>query len=780
VVLLSIACGRKQGPAAKVPGDGGVGASSGSGSGGAPVAPGPAAGAARLALGGWRSCAVLTDGTARCWGVNPNGLSLAGEPRDESATPTTIPGLHDVVDLAVGQDHTCALVKGGAVWCWGVGDHGQLGGAASAGSATPAAVAGVDHVAQIVAGDTSDGEGGFTCARLDDGRVRCWGASQTGVIGTTADAVPAPTEIAGVDHAVDVAAGEGHACAARDDGHVVCWGRNDKGQAGTKIAPSIAPTVVAGVDGAVDVAAGPTHTCARLREGGVRCWGDNSEFQLGDVGAQSASPVVLVGAKDVVELGLGRGHTCVRTRDGHVACLGGNDRGPFGYPKTCAVHKEHLQGGTSGVLTVFCATLTEVDGVSGAVELAHGRDHACVRAADGGVRCWGGAGHSELGNRAHGAARSEQPVAVDLDAKPPAATVEAQVLQVEAAGSTTCALMADHGVRCWGDGYLGQLGVPSASLLGPGEADYMAHRSHPEAVPGISGATQLALGGYTGCAVLGDGHVTCWGNNRDGELGDRKSTDPRAAAIVAGLDHVRAVAISPSSTEVHVCALLDDASVRCWGGGAHGELGVDKPSADGAPVAVPGLSGVAQVATGDGVTCAIKTDGTVWCFGDNTRGLLGDGTHTSRAKPAAVPGLRGIAEVAIAYDHACARGTDGSVRCWGAPGPWAPGSEKAGFAPPTAIAGWTDAVAIRPGYSGMMIVRKDGTGQQVFFDASYAGPKPVDGLTDAAQVSWSGYHACAVRRDHTVRCWGDNGKGQMGDADRGIGGEQQVPSPVRW
>jgi hypothetical protein len=114
VVLLSVACGRKQGPSARAPGDAGAGSASGSGSGSAvagsgsgsgsasaPVAPGPPAAAARLALGGWRSCAVLTDGTVRCWGVNPSGLSIAGEPRDESATPTAIPGLHDVIDVAV-------------------------------------------------------------------------------------------------------------------------------------------------------------------------------------------------------------------------------------------------------------------------------------------------------------------------------------------------------------------------------------------------------------------------------------------------------------------------------------------------------------------------------------------------------------------------------------------------------------------------------------------------------------------------------------------------------
>src|SRR5262245_28484372 len=104
--------------------------------------------------------------------------------------------------------------------------------------------------------------------------------------------------------------------------------------------------------------------------------------------------------------------------------------------------------------------------------------------------------------------------------------------------------MADHGVRCWGDGNLGQLGVPHDRVRIAGEPDYVARRAHPEPVPDVAGATALALGGYTGCAIVDGGRVRCWGNNRDGELGDRTSSDPRGPADVPGIDHARAIAIS--------------------------------------------------------------------------------------------------------------------------------------------------------------------------------------------------------------------------------------------
>jgi alpha-tubulin suppressor-like RCC1 family protein len=369
-----------------------------------------------LALGGARSCAVLIDQTVRCWGLNPGGLSLPGETRDESATPTAIGGLRNVEQLAVAESHACAVVKGGGVWCWGTNDKGELGDGTTTGRVAPAVVAGADRVLQVVAGEATEGGGGFSCALRDDGSVLCWGSGDGGVLRATSST---PTPISGVDHAVRLAAGRGHVCAVRADGHVVCWGRDDHGQSGAPRAPRIGPTVVAGVDHAVDIAAGPTHTCVRLRDATASCWGDNAGQQLGEGPEQTAAPMALKGASDVAELALGRNHSCLRTGDGRVLCVGGSDRGPFGYSSECARPHRRLIPGTSGVMLVSCAALTEVRELRGAVELRHGSEHACARFADGTARCWGGTGHSELGNHALGAAASKTPVAVDLDSAPP-------------------------------------------------------------------------------------------------------------------------------------------------------------------------------------------------------------------------------------------------------------------------------------------------------------------------------------------------------------------------
>src|SRR5262249_42613189 len=161
----------------------------------------------------------------------------------------------------------------------------------------------------------------------------------------------------------------------------------------------------------------------------------------------------------------------------------------------------------------------------------------------------------------------------------------------------------------------------------------------------------------------------------------------------------------------------------CWGGSRHGQLGVDPAHADGAPAAVAGLTGVVQIAAGDGATCAVRKDGSVWCWGDNTRGLLGDMTGGVRWRPAAVPRLAGATEAALAYDHGCARLGDGTVKCWGAmPPPGAPSqaSTVAGAMPATALAGVADVDGITAGYSGVMLRKKDGSLVTMFFDAGDA------------------------------------------------------------
>jgi alpha-tubulin suppressor-like RCC1 family protein len=169
----------------------------------------------------------------------------------------------------------------------------------------------------------------------------------------------------------------------------------------------------------------------------------------------------------------------------------------------------------------------------------------------------------------------------------------------------------------------------------------------------------LSAGDYHSCAVVSDGTVHCWGDNRYGQLGDGTFTK-RATPVVVN-DLANAVAVSAGNG--FTCALLGDGTVRCWGKNDSGELGDGTFTSRTAPVAVSGLAGAVAVSAGDYHGCALLGDGSVRCWGYNRSGGLGDGTTVTRATPAAVSGLAGAVAVTTGGQYSCALLGDGTVRC---------------------------------------------------------------------------------------------------------------------
>ena len=142
-------------------------------------------GVASVALGGDHSCALLQDGSATCWGDNEKGQLGDGSPAKKHA-PAKVKGLVGVVELALGRDHTCARLADASVQCWGGNAAGQLGDGTTTDRKVPAAVPGIAGAAAILAA------GDRTCARLQSGSVLCWGDDADGAIG---GAKPSPTAV---------------------------------------------------------------------------------------------------------------------------------------------------------------------------------------------------------------------------------------------------------------------------------------------------------------------------------------------------------------------------------------------------------------------------------------------------------------------------------------------------------------------------------------------------------------------------------------------------------
>ncbi len=296
---------------------------------GPPPASYPAAGTSLLAAGAWHTCWLTETGSVRCWGYNAHG-QLGDGTTNSASLPVVVVGLPTpVAAVAAGEAHTCALTSRGGVKCWGYNVQGQLGDATLADRETPTDVVGLtEGVTAIAAGDY------HTCAVVRGGDVACWGYNAGGQLGDgTTTSRSTPVAVRGLrGRAVSVAAGAGHTCALMATGAVMCWGANGEGELGdgtTSVRPGAVS--VAGLTGATAITAGSYHTCAVVDEGGLRCWGWNEYGQLGDgTTARHATPVAVTGLGSPVDaVTAGAYHTCVVT-SGWLRCWGFNSRGQIG------------------------------------------------------------------------------------------------------------------------------------------------------------------------------------------------------------------------------------------------------------------------------------------------------------------------------------------------------------------------------------------------------------------------------------------------------------------
>lgn len=324
-----------------------------------------------------------------------------------------------------------------------------------------------------------------------------------------------------------------------------------------------------------------------------------------------------------------------------------------------------------------------------------------------------------------------------------------------------CAVGSDTNTWCWGYGAGGQTGqAPSTA------------QPTPAIVAGASGVVAVATGAAFSCTLQSAGGVVCWGQNDAGQLGDGTTTAHASPAAVTGLGGAVAIAAG----RAHACALGSDGGVRCWGANGAGQLGDGTTSGSPVPVAVGGLGSPAVAITAGGDhTCAVLAAGGLRCWGANDSGELGNGTTAGSATPVDT-GLAGVSGASAGTQHTCAALTDGSARCWGANPDGRLGTgDTTPRTSPAAVTGlpWpVTSIAAGPrrtcattlvGYAycwGNNDNRSLGNGSN---DASSATPVPVAGITDGVGVAVGMSSSCAALADRTVRCWGRNDFGELGD-----------------
>ena len=305
--------------------------------------------ATQIAAGEVHTCALQSGGGVRCWGSNlwgqlghPPSYDIPG--LIDPTKPVQVPDLADAIQVVVGIGHSCALMGNGTVRCWGWNARGQLGLGDTLNRDSPVEVPGLAGVEEIAAGAV------HTCARIG-GSIKCWGNNFYGQLGNggQSDVNPSPLDVSGMSTATQMTAGYDHTCARLGDGSAKCWGGirlgNGDGTVSTsKVPVSINTSPGIPLQGVLQISAGTGHTCAIVTGNTAKCWGDNLYGQLGNGGTASFPeyPVDVVGLNgvplaDVVKLSAGRAYTCAITAGAfgnRVKCWGAAINGQLGDGRT--------------------------------------------------------------------------------------------------------------------------------------------------------------------------------------------------------------------------------------------------------------------------------------------------------------------------------------------------------------------------------------------------------------------------------------------------------------
>lgn len=645
-----------------------------------------------ISAGDDHTCALIGSRVA-CWGHNEQGQMGDGTRALRSA-PQWVPGIEGATAIAAGGYHTCALLQGGTVKCWG-------GETTSARRTTPVVdVRNVGGAVELVSSTW------MSCARSGDGRVMCWGFDgEAREVTTTAKVV-------------SMSAGYEHICLVEDDGVVECSivkpvgrsadlepvaGVTTRFDAKARVAMSSTTVCVLpgpsasgaaaplacttlpsnphddvkafhpinAIRGATDIVAGATEICAAVGARDALCFNSTDVSRLGDESADEDSfkPRSSPNLRDYASVAIGGLHRCGLHADGKVDCWG-LDQGQLG------LHSKRESQ----------LVPRPVPNLNDAVELDAARKRTCARKTDGTVACWG----VDPASPRTESQPIDQPREVDG---------VVQAATVQAGDEFVCAQRANGAATCWGSltwrdcvwesadkchaerlftprAFPALLDIPDAvqitnrcALKKDGSIECLrfsqAHRIGSDKIAAVSGDSLKGVKLIAGqCALDGTGRVLCWGPNDHGQLGDGSRADRAEAGPVKGLTGVREI----DAGDAHVCAVLADGSVQCWGDNSAGQLGDGTHDLHATPVAVKGIASAKHLALGDAFSCAQLEDGTAKCWGSNENGVLGDGSGADQSSPVVVKDLKGIAELVAGPSHVCARLENGTATCWG----WSP------------------------------------------------------------------------------------------------------------
>lgn len=749
-----------------------------------------------------RICALLSDYKMKCFGENSGGgagtssgtvhgynINTMGTylPFVGLGTGITVDNTVDIKkSVAVGGAHTCAIITGGALKCWGTNTNGQLGlgnaayycnSPATCNNNLPTVPLGGETVLQVVAGEA------HTCALLSPSmRVKCWGYNLTGqlglgdatVRGTTAGTTPdllnyvdLGTYLGNPVKVKSIAAGWSGNCVILENDTVKCWGTNTLGfngkfglghlgDAGGEMGDTLTTVSISSTKTPLEIYSKVYSACVVFTDYTMKCWGQNDfgQLGLGDINSRGDAvnemgdflPFVDVG-EGVSEVSPGYQHTCAKTLSGKVKCWGYNLDGRLGVLDQ--INKGDNASEMGANLPFISLSSTET--VS---SVAVSSTSACARLSNGTLKCWGFdgnlAGVFGLEVAAIGAKPNEKmPLLPSLSFG--AGNYAKDILTSYYA---TCFVMMNNSMRCFGYNSFGDFGLGNTTNKGLSAATLEGNAVQLNFGSGLT-FTQFAVGAHVICGLVNDGRLKCSGYGLDGRnglgtgahMGDGVTEFGDALPFVdVGADVVKSVHTKSAS----VCAVFTNNKVKCWGYNLNGTLGYDDNVNRGhtpgtTPANLPyvdlGLGRtVKQLAMGIQHVCAILDNDKVKCWGYNNYGQLGYEDVANRGDAPGEMAALGYVDlgtglvpkkIVLGHYHSCVQFTNNKIKCWG--------KETA-----NGSGDWLNKGNI-PGSMGDSL-------QYVNFGSTY----------QALDLFAGGLGTCVVLEDNSVKCWGDNSFGQLG------------------
>jgi alpha-tubulin suppressor-like RCC1 family protein len=372
--------------------------------------------------------------------------------------------------VASGLGHSCALLADGTVRCWGDNTYGQLG----QGASSSPSQGGTTHLPVSLPKPATEiaTAGNSTYVILNDGTVWSWGYNTYGELGqgtaggSQMGGLPTPGEVTGLPGAASaITAGTFHACALVS-GTAWCWGYDAEDEIGDGMMRTsqpfgaVTPVQAEGLGNVTALAAGYQHTCA-VSDGTLVCWGENAEGQLGssfDVGdVTTPEPVSLTTGTRITAIAVGGNQSCALLAGGTFECWGENNYGQLGRGTFTATMTAFPADGIATPAPIVAAA----DGPITATAVTMGTSEACAVAAGGGLYCWG---YNDTGGVGTGSNTTTAPYGIATPTR--VAALPYATTAVAAGGWHVCAVVQNGSVWCWGDDSGGAVGIPPAPVTG--------------------------------------------------------------------------------------------------------------------------------------------------------------------------------------------------------------------------------------------------------------------------------------------------------------------------